>query len=129
MDFCEGGGEMNFRKRVFDLVGKARILLILIAATFIFFIGFHAGSSCFSEKNEKAKEDAFKQMMEAKSGTPEQTEAVLTLKRLNAKESAQSERLNFWMTLLPSILIAIDISIHLIEKRKLKAEAIEFNEP
>jgi hypothetical protein len=109
---------MNFRKRVFDAGNRARIILVLIAAIFVFFAGFRVGSADFSEKNEKAKEIALKQMMEAKSETPEQTEAILALKRLGAKESAQSARLNFWMALLPSILIAIDISIHLLEKRK-----------
>ncbi len=114
---------MNVRKRVFNVGGRIKILLMLIAATFVFFIGFRAGSADYSEKNEKAKEAALKQVMEAKSDTPEQTEAVLALKRLGAKESAQSARLNFWMALLPSILIAVDISIHLLEKgKRLKGE-------
>lgn len=109
---------MKFGKRVIDVRGVAKALLMLLAAIFIFFIGFRIGSADFSEKNAKAKEIALKQMMEAKSNTPEQTEAVLALKRLNTKESAHSARLNFWLALLPSILIAINISIHLLEKEK-----------
>jgi len=95
-----------------------RTLISLFIGGFIFFAGFQAGSARFVERNAEEKAVFLKQIMETKDGTPEHTEAVLKLTRLSARTSAKEKSINFWLALLPSVLIAADILIHLFKKER-----------